>query len=165
MTRLLIREATAEDAAIVARLFTEFNALLGADGLPDEEAFLPANVQVSAAQMAGRLERILGLEVVLLAEVDDDAAGFAALRLIPYVGQDAPYAELTQLFVREDFQRRGVGAALVGAAEARAIEAGVTCVHIITGAQNSDAQAFYRAQGYSSESVEFEKHFREPSHV
>jgi GNAT superfamily N-acetyltransferase len=156
---LAIREACVADAAIVAMLFSEFNAILGADGLPDVEAFLPENVQVTAAQMARRLEAMASVERAFIAVLQGEPAGLACLRLVPYVGQDAPYAELTQLYVRQRFQRRGVGAALIAAVEHRAVGAGATCVHIITGRDNIGAQAFYSAQGYSIPGVELEKHF------
>jgi len=184
---LTIRPASVADAATVALLFSEFNAILGADGLPDDEAFLAENVIVSAAQMTRRLSDIVGLETVLLAFDNSlslgypsppaergrrsrgrgfvEPAGLAALRLVPYIGQDAPYAELTQLFVRERFQRRGVGAALIDAAEHLALEGGATCVHIITGADNVGAQAFYSTRGYAMNAVELEKHFGEGAHA
>jgi GNAT superfamily N-acetyltransferase len=154
-----IREACVEDAEVVAELFSEFNAILGADGLPEELAFLPQNVNVTAEQMASRLRAMAGVEIAFVAELDGVAAGLACLRLVPYVGQDAPFAELTQLFVRTRFKRRGVGAALMAAVEQRAIDAGATCVHIVTGRDNEDAQAFYKAEGYAMPGVELAKHF------
>jgi ribosomal protein S18 acetylase RimI-like enzyme len=155
---LVIREAGPTDAAVVAQLFSEFNALLGADGVPDAEAFAPANVTVSPEQMQRRLKEIAAVERVWLAEVDGEPSGLACLRLVPYIGQDAPYAELTQLYVRGRFQRLGVGAALIRTIEAAASEAGATCVHIITGNNNGSAQAFYRSVGYESASIEFTKY-------
>jgi GNAT superfamily N-acetyltransferase len=157
--KLSIREADVEDATVVATLFTEFNGLLGADGLPHEQAFLPQHVQVTAAQMARRLERMATVERAFIAAVDEEPAGLTCLRLVPYVGQDAPYAELTQLYVRQRYQRQGVGAALIREVEQRAVQAGATCVHIIMGRDNKGAQAFYCSQGYTMPGVELEKHF------
>ena len=167
MTReLTIREAGLQDAAAVATLFSEFNEILGADGLPETEAFLRQNVLMSPAQMARRLKEMATVETAFIAAVNGEPAGLACLRLVPYIGQDAPYAELTQLYVRQHFQRQGVGAALIRQVEHQAVEAGATCVHIITGRDNKDAQAFYRAQGYSMPGVELEKHFvREVIHA
>jgi ribosomal protein S18 acetylase RimI-like enzyme len=155
----LIREVRVEDAETIATLFTEFNAILGADGYADEEALRPERVLVTAAQMKARLDAIAAIEPSLMANLDGEPAGFLCLRLVPYAGQDAPYAEVTQLYVRPALKRRGVGAALIAEAERLAVAAGATCVHIITGAANLDAQAFYRAQGYAMPGVEFEKHF------
>ena len=157
---LTIRQASVEDASTIATLFSEFNALLGADGLPESEAFLPENANVAPDTMARRLEAMREIERAWLAEVNDTPAGFMALRLIPYIGQDVPYAELTQLYVREAFKRQGIGAALIAVAEHAAVQAGATCLHILTGAvDNEDAQAFYRAQGYAMPGVEFVKYF------
>ena len=166
MSNLTIREAGVQDAETVAVLFSEFNSILGADALDATEAFLPENVNVSTQQMRARLESMQGVELTLLAETPDEAAGLCCLRLIPYIGQDAPYAEVTQLYVRPRFQRRGVGAALLHEAEERSRISGATCVHIITGRNNVGAQAFYRAQGYRSDDVVFDKYFsREASHA
>ena len=157
---LTIREASIENAATIATLFSEFNALLGADGLPESEAFLPENANISVESMSRRLEAMHGVERVWLAEVDGTAAALMCLRLIPYIGQEVPYAELTQLYVRDAFKRQGIGAALIVVAEHAAKQAGATCLHILTGAQNNeDAQAFYRAQGYAMPGVEFVKFF------
>ena len=157
---MTVREACVEDAAVVAELFSEFNTILGADGLPEEQAFLPENTNVSAGQMASRLSAMAGVEIAFVAELGGVPAGLACLRLVPYAGQDAPFAELTQLFVRTRFKRRGAGAALIAAVEQRAVAGGATCVHIVTGRDNLDAQAFYKAQGYAMPGVELEKHFR-----
>jgi GNAT superfamily N-acetyltransferase len=159
VSAISIREAGTEDAEIVAKLFTEFNAILGADGYGDEEAMRPERVLVTAPQMKARLQAIAAIEPTFISALDGEPAGFLCLRLIPYAGQDAPYAEVTQLFVRPTYMRRGIGAALIAEAERRAVAAGATCLHIITGAANLDAQAFYRAMGYAMPGVEFEKHF------
>jgi GNAT superfamily N-acetyltransferase len=164
---LTIREALVEDAATIATLFSEFNALLGADGLPESEAFLPANANIATESMVRRLEAMRDIERALLAEVDGTPAGLICLRLVPYIGQDVPFAEVTQLYVRRAYKRQGVGAALISVAEHAATQQGATCVHIITGAvENENAQAFYRAQGYTMPGVEFVKYLsRETANV
>ncbi len=106
------------------------------------------------------------VEQAYVAWLGEDVAGLACLRLVPYVGQDAPYAELTQLYVRPQFQRQGIGATLIAHVERSALEAGATCLAIITGQDNLNAQAFYRAQGYAMPSVVFWKSFaREAAHA
>src|SRR6185503_3027717 len=100
-------------------------------------------------------------ETVLVAKLDGVPAGFTSLRVVPYLDQDVPYAEITQMHVRPEYRRRGIGARLIEAAEQMALEAGSTCVHIITGRDNVDACAFYSAVGYAPNCVEFEKHFPE----
>jgi ribosomal protein S18 acetylase RimI-like enzyme len=155
---LNVRRATLADAAVVAQLFSEFNALLGADGLPDALAFAPENINVTQEQMARRLQAIEGVEHVWLAELDGEPSGLACLRLVPYIGQDAPYAELTQLYVRGRFQRLGVGRILTEAVERYAAAAGATCVLIMTANKNGTAQAFYQSAGYESNGMVFTKY-------
>ena len=134
--------------ADVALLLSELNATVGAMGVPDDMAREPEYAHVSPAAMAQRLRAVEGVETVLVASIDDEPAGFTSVRVIPYLDQDTPYAEITQMHTRPQFRRRGVGAALIDAAEILALQLGATCVHIITGSDNSDAQAFYREQGY-----------------
>ena len=170
---LLIRRVSADnvqDVADAALLLSELNATVGAVGVPDEVAREPRYAYVSPEAMAHRLRLVEGVETVLVASVDGEPAGFVSLRVIPYLDQDTPYAEVTQVHTRRQFRRRGVGAALIEAAEKLALEAGATCVHIITGDDNVGAQAFYRAQGYHLACYEFEKHFaetteRQPAHA
>jgi ribosomal protein S18 acetylase RimI-like enzyme len=156
---LTIRQATLDDARLVARLFSDFNAVLGVDGLPEEESYEPEIIEVSEAQMRERLRRMQGIELVFLAETPEAPVGLCCLRLIPYIGQDEPYAEVTQLYVLGEHQRFGIGAELLRFAEERARSEGATCVRIITSQNNEDAQAFYRSHGYRSDEIVFDKYF------
>jgi ribosomal protein S18 acetylase RimI-like enzyme len=129
------RLATLDDAVALAELITAFNTPY--PGIP-----------VTAAQAAARLAACRGVETTILAEVDGQAAGFACLRLVPYMSGDEPYAELTDLFVAEGFRRRGVARALMAHVERLAREGGATDLILLTGHDNDGAQAFYRALGY-----------------
>lgn len=95
-----IRLATAADAPALARLNAAFNG-----------------VQMSPECMAEQLTRCSGVESALIAYNDDQAIGFACLRLIPWLCYNVMYAEVTELFVVEAFRRRGVASALVARAE------------------------------------------------
>ncbi len=151
-----IRTATAADAPVLAVLFTAFNQQVGVMGLP-AGADKGAVANVTAAQMAERLAAAAGRETVYLAEDAGRIAGLAALRLVPHLDQDAPYAELTQLYVEPEYRRSGVGSALVATVEAAAKKAGATALYLLTDVENRDAQAFYRASGFSPNYVCFEK--------
>jgi GNAT superfamily N-acetyltransferase len=156
---ILVRQATLEDAAVLALLLSELNQVVGAMGWPEPQCFAPENAIVTAEAMRARLVRAQGIETVFVAEAGAEPAGFTALRLVPYLDQDSPYAEVTQMYVVADYRRRGVGAALIEAAESRAREAGATCVHIMTGLDNSHARAFYAAAGYAETCVMVERWF------
>ena len=133
---MITRIATADDAAALAELITAFNVPY--PGIP-----------VSAAQTASRLAATQGVETTVLAEIDGQAAGFACLRLVPYMSGDDRYAELTDLFVAEPFRRRGVASALMAHVERLAREGGASGILLMTGFDNPEAQAFYRAVGYA----------------
>jgi ribosomal protein S18 acetylase RimI-like enzyme len=128
---MLIRIAGPEDAAALARLLDAFNGPL-----------------VSEAQTRRRLLAAQGIETVLLAEVESEAVGFASLRLVPFLSDDVPRAELTELYVDPTHRRRGIGRALVRRVEALAMERGATELVLLTGLDNQEAQAFYRRLGY-----------------
>jgi ribosomal protein S18 acetylase RimI-like enzyme len=71
------------------------------------------------------------------------------LRLVPHLQGDAPYAELTDLYVDPPFRRRGVARALMTEVERVAEAAGADEIVVITGFENDGAQDAYRAQGYA----------------
>ncbi len=137
---MIIRSATRSDAPALARLIEEFNA----DHRP---------IVVTAEQAAARLAACQGIETTILAEVDGQAAGFACLRLVPYMSGDEPYAELTDLFVAAPFRRRGVARALIAEVERMARAGGAADVIILTGFDNAGAQALYRALGYGDYAI------------
>jgi ribosomal protein S18 acetylase RimI-like enzyme len=163
---VVIRVASLADAADVALLLTELNETVGAVGYaPDQEKLLE-NTYVSVAQAESRLRGVEGIETVLLAFIDGEPAGFTSLRIIPYLDQDTPYAEVTQLHVRPQFRRQGLASQLIEEAERRARDAGGTAVHILCAVDNLDGQAFYRATGYEVVCVEFDKYLeRRPVHA
>ncbi len=142
MTALTIRQATPEDAPELARLLDLFD---GQGATPE--------------QVAARMRACAHVLTTFLAELDGRPAGFACLRLVPHLQGDEPYAELTDIYVDTPFRRRGVARALIARVEAAAREAGAGGVVIITGFDNQDAQAAYRASGYADWALAMEKRF------
>jgi ribosomal protein S18 acetylase RimI-like enzyme len=137
---MFIRIAQPEDAPRLTPLLVQFN------GPP-----------ISVEQVRRRLVAIQGIETVLLAEVEGEVIGFASLRLVPYLSEDAPRAELTELYVEPAHRRQGVGRALLRRVEALAREGGATELVLLTGRENKSAQAFYRAIGFRECAVAMEK--------
>jgi GNAT superfamily N-acetyltransferase len=129
-----IRVATLADAHILADLNADFNG-----------------VQMTLERMAEQMLRCYDVERALIACIDGTAVGFACLRLIPWLCYDPPYAELTELFVREPFRRRGIASALVAHAQRMARAAGAKELRILTGRDNPAARAFYRKLGCTEE--------------
>jgi len=129
---LQTRVAGLEDAPVLARLFNAFN---GTSATPTE---------VAARMMASQ-----NTEVAILAENNGLALGYACLRVLPTIANEAPYAELTELYVMEEWRRQGVGRALMRHVESIARANMATELVLLTGLTNALGQAFYRAVGYT----------------
>lgn len=140
MEQITVRQATPEDAAELAVLLDRFD---GAGATP--------------AQVAARMQTCAHVLTTYVAGVEGAMAGFACLRLVPHLQGDAPYAELTDLYVDPPFRRRGAARALMARVEDEAQAAGATEVVVITGGENDPAQAAYRRQGYSDWAVAMRK--------
>ena len=95
-------------------------------------------------------------EHFLVAEVDGAVVGYARGEL--KVAQDVcvmadgeTYMEIEGMYVRPEFQRRGIGSALLEALLARARGAGVTRFQVYTANKNLDGiLRFYRSRGFGS---------------
>ena len=128
---LTIREATAADAAAIARLNAAHNDLRAT----------PAHI---AAHIAARAH----YERPFVAEIGGQVVGMACLRLLPCLCDPAPSAEMTELYIDAGFRRAGVGRALVQHIEGLARSAGATRLTLITAWHNGGAHTFYHALGY-----------------
>jgi GNAT superfamily N-acetyltransferase len=127
-----VREARPEDAHAVA-------ALLGELGYPS-----------GAEQASARIDRIGDdpSTLLLVAELDGEVAGLAALHLQQLIERDDVGCSLTAMVVGERFRRRGVGARLTDVIEAEARARGCELIALNTAHRRSDAHAFYEARGY-----------------
>jgi ribosomal protein S18 acetylase RimI-like enzyme len=142
ITNVTVREATPHDAAELARMLDLF----------DRQGATPE-------QVARRLRACRAVLTTYLGEVDRRPVGFACLRLVPHLQGDAPYAELTDIYVDAPFRRRGVARALIARVEAAARAAGADEVVLITGFDNAIAQAAYRASGFADWALAMQKRF------
>ena len=125
-----IRDARADDAPAVARLLTEL-------GYPSD-----------AGAVDERLERLQVVgDRVLVAEVDGDVVGVAHLQVTPALERDRPAAKLGVLVVDAARRGRGIGRALVEAAEAEARLRGCELLFLTTAERREDAHAFYERVG------------------
>lgn len=148
MTALIqTRSAESTDAAGLAHL-VRLNALFNA-------------ASDSAEQIALRLTDPRCVETPILAEIDGHVVGFAALRLVPCVFCADPLAELTELYVEENYRRQGIGRALVNHAERLARKAGARQMLILTGLTNQVALSMYRNMGYAHNEIALTKDFND----
>ena len=138
---LLIRPATAQDAAGVA-------TLLGVLGYPCDRA-----------EAANRL-RALAEEAdqeILVADRHGELVGLVALDVRYYLPLGALTCRITALAVAPDDTRRGIGRMLLREAEQRARQAGAARIELTSAEHRLDAHAFYRACGYGEGAVRFLK--------
>lgn len=87
----------------------------------------------------------------------DALVGLASCHMFPSVHASAPVAWLTTLVVRESHHGRGVGRALVAAAEEWARERGAVRLSLTSGTQREAAHAFYARIGYEQTGVRLTK--------
>lgn len=138
---LPIRRATAADAPEVARLFTAL-------GHP-----------TTAAEAA---ERWRAWEAEANAAFVADAGGgqlggVVTIHRMVVLHRPKPVGRVTGLMVEEALRGRGVGRALVAAAEGELERAGCGLVEITSNLRRADAHAFYEHLGYERTSLRLMK--------
>ena len=87
---------------------------------------------------------------VFVQETDGRIAGFVVIETaeVAPVFRESPRAEITDLFVRPEVRRGGIGRARVDAAIAWLVEFGVRRVEVRVLRANPEGQAFWRALGF-----------------
>lgn len=140
----LIRRAAAADAQLLAELGarTFYDTFADTNTPADMAAYLAA--AFSPEQQAAELADPRA--IFLLAEIEGQAAGYAALRAgdAPSCVTGARPVELVRLYVRQELFGRGVGEALMRACVSEAQQAGYQTMWLGVWEHNYRAQAFYR---------------------
>ena len=99
-------------------------------------------------------ERVASLdemrECVFVAEFDNSLAGYVHVEKYNILYCES-MINILGLAVDEDYQRRGIGRALIQAVERWGREQGINKVRLNSGALRKEAHAFYRAIGFDSE--------------
>ncbi len=99
-----------------------------------------------------------------LAEVDGEMIGYLCLfgLLSPSDPDEPPepYSFVADLYVRPEFQRRGIGKALMETAEEHARALGASNIDLKILTPNKHALAFYQALGYGPRILELRKPIR-----
>ena len=126
-----VRVADAADAAAVATLLAHL-------GYPAEAAEVPARLAALSAAAGA---------VLLIGEPSGPALGLVGLHAFPVLHAAAPVAYITALVVAPEARGRGVGRALVAAAEEWALRSGCGRLTVTSAERRADAHAFYPAAG------------------
>jgi ribosomal protein S18 acetylase RimI-like enzyme len=133
----LVRVATENDAADVARLMSAFRDWQGRDA-PDD------------ALIESTIRSLLADPNTDFLIAGDPAAGVCQLRYRLSVWTGTEDCCLEDLFVHSGTRGSGLGRALVEAALERARERGCARMHLDTGEANAPAVALYRSVGFES---------------
>ena len=87
---------------------------------------------------------------LLVAELNQHLVGYAWVKFGPRGPSTNSVTEVAALYVQEHFARRGIGSALVRAAQNEALRrVGSSSVWLTVNARNANAMAFYRKLGFA----------------
>ncbi len=137
-----IRPATPEDIpALLAlvRRYWEFEGITG---------FMALRVELV-------LKRLLAeppLGAAFLAEADGRLVGYLIVVLVLSIEHQGLMGEIDEFFVLPEARSRGVGGALLTAAEAALTARGCVRLQLQLGVANEAARAFYQRRGYAARS-------------
>jgi GNAT superfamily N-acetyltransferase len=115
------------------------------------------SVSLVLERLAAMLSSTSDVIYVAHEELGSYALGVVGVHLTPLLHALSPLARITALAVRNDVQGRGVGRALVEAAEAWAWTEGAARIELTSGDHRLAAHAFYRSAGYAVDSRRFLK--------
>jgi ribosomal protein S18 acetylase RimI-like enzyme len=141
-----VRRATLRDLDRVAALWTAITH--------HHETFDPVfRMRADAADELARLLAALQRDpdaAIFVYEEGADLPGLCIVRIdqAPPIMEEDERAEISDLGVRPDARRRGIGGALLREALAWVRSSGVTRVEVQVAKANREGQAFWRAQGF-----------------
>ena len=140
-----VREAVAADAAEVVRLLAQLgHSQPAGDPAARLAAFFDQGDHVLVAVQAPSAP---GSSLV----------GALTLHIMPVMHRAGPIGRLTAVIVDEAARGKGVGRALVAAAEVLLRERGCAMIEITSNKKRTDAHAFYEGLGYTATSFRFAK--------
>jgi len=139
---LLVRRADSSDIALLVPLVGEYWAFEGIEG------FEAARIQALLARLLPPAGEPAPLGAVWLASQENVALGYLIAVRVFSLEHQGLMAEIDEFFVRESARSRGVGAALLDAAEGDLANEGCVRLQLQLGRQNAAARQFYRRRGY-----------------
>ena len=140
MTDPLIRAASLEDAPAIALLLGELG--------------YPADAETVVQRL--RMLEEAGDEVIVAVSGGVTVA-VVSIHVTPVLHGPAPVGRLTAVVVSERVRGRGVGRAIVEAAERMLSDRGCEFIELTSNRRRTDAHAFYERLGYEASSFRFRK--------
>lgn len=146
-TAPIVRPARREDVTELVRILTAGSLTPEAEDRSAEDSYWHAVVETRR-----------GGGDVLVADLDGVPVGFCQLIVFPHFQHGGGRcAELESVHVSVQYRGRGVGAALLDAAEALAERQGCYRIQLTSNLVRDDAHCFYRARGYAATHAGFKK--------
>lgn len=136
---MIVREAIPSDAAAIAALATEL-------GFP-----------LTTGEVAARLPLLGDARELPLVADDERIVGCLTWHITPVLHRPAPLGRITMLIVTAHARGRGIGSALVAAAEARLSGCGCKLIEVTSNIKLAEAHLFYERLGYEQTSYRFAK--------
>lgn len=137
MNRLMIRMAAPSDLRLLAELFDGYRQFY----------LQPADIERARDFIGERLAR--NDSWILVAEQQDELLGFCQLYPSFSSTTTSRIAILNDLYVANSARQKGVGVALLRAAEELGKNLGVTSLELATAISNSSAQSLYEKQDWN----------------
>jgi GNAT superfamily N-acetyltransferase len=145
---LQIREATENDLGAIVALFAD--DLLGGHGDTTDPEALPA-YRAAFARIAASSNQTL-----YVADLDGAVVGtFQTMITTTLTGRGASNMIIEAVQTRADIRGRGIGAAMIGHAVAKAREEGLRLVQLTSNAARTDAHRFYERLGFTPSHLGF----------
>lgn len=130
--KVLIRKADASDSCELFRLNKKFNDVFDV-----------------AVEQIEKSIRENDREEVFVATIGDKLVGFCCVQIFKSFCYSVDYAEITEIFVEDDHQHKGIGAELLHYVEEYLKNINISNLQLFTGGTNYSAQAFYEKNGYT----------------
>ena len=96
-------------------------------------------------------------EIVIVAVDGDIYAGFCCCCIIRSVCYAEPYCEFTEIYVREDYRRSGIGTALTTTMESECKDLGINHFHLAIAFDNINSKSMSEKVGYTQTAYFYEK--------
>lgn len=131
----MIRKATINDAEQLEILNNEFNGK-GETNIENIKTSLKTNQQ----------------EIVIVADEDNELVGFVCVQLKKSFCYDEYMPEITEVYVKPAYRKRGIASEMITFAEKSCIENyPLHKYELLTGKNNLTAQAVYEKLGYTND--------------
>lgn len=114
---------------------------------------------VSVETLENRIDKMLGDSnyKIFVAQIDNETVGFIGVHFGLAFEIDGKVMRIIALAVKEDYQHKGIGTALVKEAEEYAKHSGVTVIGVNSGLPRLTAHKFYEKQGFHKKGYSFIK--------